>query len=109
MGGPDSQGRKRKCVRVLDGSSGRERDRRKESGDKCQPAISPPPNLAIFLRKCQIELVEPSYQRSQKGMAFYHIPPQRDIIHVKCFWNKSLNNFCAAFIMFSKSRWIFTE
>ena len=27
-----------------------------ESGDKCQAAISPRPNLAIFLRKCQIEL-----------------------------------------------------
>ena len=32
-----------------------------ESGDKCQAAISPRPNLAIFLRKCQIELeMEPS-------------------------------------------------
>ena len=59
MGGPDSQERKGKCVRVRrflrEGERERERER-EESGDKCQAAISPRPNLAIFLRKCQIEL-----------------------------------------------------
>ena len=52
--------RKRKCPPVGGGGeSERDREkemRREESGDKCQTAISPLPNLDISRRKWQIEL-----------------------------------------------------
>ena len=59
VGGPDSQKRKRKCVgrflREREREREREKDRRgEESGDKCQAAISPRPNLAIFLRNAKL-------------------------------------------------------